>query len=182
MRYKEFNNSKVLEDCISLFWKGSFKGTPISKIVDVTKVNRFSLYHEFENKNGLLYASLDLYKQRYSDIYVKELNKKGELNEVITDFLTQYLNPSNNQVGCYLIYISTEMGDNDKAVKAFLSSYLLELEECFSSLLSNYEMNDKETVAKNLVMFFCNIMCYCHIQSFEESKNYIQLNLDLILN
>lgn len=182
MRYKEFNNEKVLENCIQLFWKQSFKGTPISKVVEETKVNRFSLYHEFESKNGLLYASLALFKKRYSDQFKLKLEENGSLSEILTSFLCQYLTPSNRQVGCYIMYISTEMGDNDKMVNQFLADYLLELENTFKQLLVKHESKNQEIVASNLVLLFCNVMCYCHIQTFEESKSYIQLNLDLILN
>ena len=66
MRYKEFNSNKVLEECISLFWKNSFNGTPMSAIVKQTAVNRFSLYQEFENKQGILYEALKLYRERYA--------------------------------------------------------------------------------------------------------------------
>ncbi|WP_146090709.1 hypothetical protein [Aureitalea marina] len=34
MRYKEFNASKVLEDCISLFWKNGYSSCSINRIVD----------------------------------------------------------------------------------------------------------------------------------------------------
>jgi AcrR family transcriptional regulator len=58
MRYKEFNRNKILEDCISLFWKQSYTGTSISDIVKATNVNLYSLYNEFKNKRGILDASI----------------------------------------------------------------------------------------------------------------------------
>lgn len=74
MRYKEYNTNNVLEKSIKLFWENGFRGCSINEIVQTTGVNRFSLYHEFENKEGILYASLHLYKKRYCQEKLDLLN------------------------------------------------------------------------------------------------------------
>ena len=71
MRYKEFNRNSVLEKCIPLFWKNGFRACAISDIVEETGVNRFSLYEEFENKEGILYAALELYRSIVSQVIAK---------------------------------------------------------------------------------------------------------------
>lgn len=184
MRYKEFNKKKVLENCISLFWENSFNGTSINSIVGHTRVNRFSLYHEFKNKQGILYETLKLYRERYSDKLIQKLDSKEEVTEILKDFYYSFLRRGENPVGCFIIYTATELGDNDEYVNAFLKSYLQELEEKFILLLNSDTSyhGQSETIANNLVLLFCNAMCYCHIQEEEESQNYISLNLDLILN
>ena len=58
MRYKEYNPNSVLEKSIPLFWEHGFGGCAIKEIVEATGVNRFSLYQEFEDKEGILYLSL----------------------------------------------------------------------------------------------------------------------------
>ena len=69
MRYKEFHKNTVLEKCIPLFWKNGFGACTISDIVRTTGVNRFSLYEEFNNKEGILHNALALYQQRDADDY-----------------------------------------------------------------------------------------------------------------
>ena len=54
MRYKEYNVNRVLEKSIQLFWKNGFRGCSVKEIVEVIGVNRFSLYHEFADKSGIL--------------------------------------------------------------------------------------------------------------------------------
>ena len=61
----EYNVNSVLEKSIKIFWDNGFRGTSINEIVNATGLNRFSLYHEFENNEGILYASLKLYRDRY---------------------------------------------------------------------------------------------------------------------
>lgn len=60
MRYKEYNRNKVLEQSLAVFWQKGFNGCSVNELVEITGVNRFSLYSEFENKEGILYASLNL--------------------------------------------------------------------------------------------------------------------------
>ncbi|MFT6715781.1 MAG: AcrR family transcriptional regulator [Saprospiraceae bacterium] len=188
MRYKEFNKNKVLEECIPLFWGNSFNGTPISNVVEQTNVNRFSLYHEFQNKQGILYEALKLYKERYSSKLVKTLDAKlvatDDIRELLTNLFCSFIIKSEGQRGCFIIYIATELGDNDPIINDFLRDYLHELEAKFLALLirSDEFSGSHQVIAKNLVMFFCNSMCYCHIQSDQQSRDFVSLNLDIILN
>lgn len=184
MRYKEFNKKKVLDDCISLFWENSFNGTSINTIVDHTRVNRFSLYQEFENKQGILYEALKLYRERYSNELIKRLESNAAVEEILKDFFYGFLKRGANPVGCFIIYTATELGDNDEYINSFLKSYLQDLEKKFTSLLNSNSVykNQSKLITNNLVLLFCNAMCYCHIQEEKESQNFISLNLDIILN
>jgi AcrR family transcriptional regulator len=182
MRYKEFNNKRVLEDCISLFWENSFNGTPINTIVKHTRVNRFSLYNEFENKQGILYEGLKLYKERYSDELIKQLESSDDLNTVLKSFFFSYLSRDNRPPGCFIIYTSSELADNDEFVNSLLKKYLHEIESKFILLLNRHRMHNSEAIANNLILLFCNSMCYCHIQNEKECQEFISLNLDMILN
>ena len=184
MRYKEFNNKKVLEDCISLFWKNSFNGTPMSTIVKQTKVNRYSLYHEFENKQGILYEALKLYRERYALEFIKNLNTPDDFDNVLKNFFLSYLKSKTRPAGGFIIFVATELGDNDKHINSFLASYLLEIEVQFVALLNTHNKYQKtsKVIASNLILLFCNSMCYCHIQGEKERLDFITLNLDLILN
>ncbi len=91
MRYKEFNSNKVLETCINLFWDSSFGACSIKNIVSATNVNRFSLYEEFDNKDGILLASISLYQKRYSVEKFELLKKEGDLQEVLYNFYINFI-------------------------------------------------------------------------------------------
>lgn len=184
MRYKEFNNNKVLEDCMGLFWKNGFNATSITTVVEHTRVNRFSLYHEFDNKHGILDASLGLYRERYANELITALDKKGEVVTVLKDFLHGFIKRKNSPVGCYIIYIATELADNNESVNQILKAYLSDIENKFENVLNTDPKYTQEakTIANNLVLLFCNVMCYCYIQTEQESEDFIQLNLEVILD
>jgi TetR/AcrR family transcriptional repressor of nem operon len=100
MRYKEYNVNKVLEKSIKLFWENGFRGCSINKIVNITGVNRFSLYHEFENKEGILYASLHLYRGRYCQEKLDYLKKEGSLPDILKEFYLSFIDENNAIPGC----------------------------------------------------------------------------------
>ena len=185
MRYKEFNSNKVLEDCITLFWKNGYGSCSIKDIVEQTRVNRYSLYNEFENKDGILLAALSLYRERYSDKRFQLLQAEGPLNNTLLDFYSAFLNETEAHVpGCFVIYIASEKADSDPIIKARLDHYLSDLEEHFRQLLSKHgiEGTRQDSVVKRLTGLFCNSTCYCVIQSPEERISYIKNSLNLILN
>ncbi len=146
MRYKEFNRNAVLEKSIPLFWKNGFAATPISALVEITGVNRFSLYSEFENKEGILHNALDLYFERYAQPKLDLLDAEVDITDALKNFLNSYLvNIEKHPPGCFCIYIGTEMADSDVIVKEKLDNYINTIESCLKNLLNR----DAELKAKS---------------------------------
>ncbi|OIQ40986.1 MAG: hypothetical protein BM563_02200 [Bacteroidetes bacterium MedPE-SWsnd-G1] len=184
MRYKEFNSNKVLETCINLFWNTSFGGCSVKEIVTETGVNRFSLYDEWEHKEGILLASIDLYQQRYSQEKFKILESEGDLREVLTKFYMSFMiDEKTHPSGCYIIRIATELADNNIDVKNKLDRYLNELEHQFKTFISNYSESNKniDYLAKHLTGLFCSLTTFCVIHSFEERKSLVNSGISMLL-
>ena len=183
MRPKESNRNSVLEKCIILFWKEGYKASGIEKIVEVTNVNRYSLYEEFGSKKGILLASLQLYSERHVpfDLLVNSIPVK----EAVHQFLISFFQPestNNHPVGCYITSIGMELRE-DKELQKFVNEYLETLKSNFSKLLAPFpsiEGSSLPTVAKQLTYFYCSSMSMCVILSPEETDKYINDNLNLI--
>ena len=167
MRYKEYNINRVLEKCTKLFWNDGFRGCSINGITEETGVNRFSFYHEFENKEGILYASLKLYRERYCEEKFKILEEKSNLTEVIKKFYLSFLQDSNAIKGCYFIHIGTELASEDNRIKTLVDQYLCEIELLFISLLQNnkIELHLSKVLARHLVGLYCTSMGFCLIHT-----------------
>lgn len=184
MRYKEFNSNKVLDTCINLFWNTSFGGCSVKDIVSETGVNRFSLYEEWDNKEGILIASIDLYRERYSNPKFNELNASGNLEEDLTNFYLRFMtDEASHPSGCYIIRIATELADNNEDVKYKLDIYLNDLEDLFKSFLMSYSKNqdDINYLAKHLTGLFCSLTTFCVIHSFEERKSLVNSGISMLL-
>ena len=183
MRYKEYNRNAVLEKSIALFWQLGFNGCSISEIVKTTGVNRFSLYHEFNSKEGILYASLDLYRERYSKDKFDLLSKAdGELHEILMRFYRSFLEDHQPVAGCYFIHVGTELADTDQRIRESLKNYLNEIKFLIKDLLvrKGFE-GDVDLHAKHLLGLFCTVMSFCLIHSPAEQQKYIANSINLIL-
>jgi len=184
MRYKEYNKNKVLEHCIALFWEKGFRGCSVNDIVEKTGVNRFSLYHEFQNKEGILYDSLRLYRERYSSKNFEILKEKVDLKETLKKFYLSFLDEEESFQGCYFIHIGTEMADEDQKIKLLIKDYLSTLENLFMSLLKSHQIAKEEAdlYARHLVGLFCTSMSFCLIHSESQRQNHITNGIQVILN
>ena len=184
MRYKEYNPNKVLEKAIELFWKNGVSGCSINDLVEYTGVNRFSLYNEFDNKQGILYASFDLYRERFCKSKFSILDKDGELIQVIIEFFMSFLEDERVVPGCYIIHVGTELADSDALVKENLKSYLNEIETLFSTLLIKHGHSEVKSnfLSKHLLGLYCTAMSFCLIHTREEQEKYLLNGIQLILS
>ena len=183
MRYKEYNVNRVLEKCIKLFWSKGFRGCSINEIVSKTGVNRFSLYHEFEDKEGILYNSLALYKERYANPKFEILKKKGNIKDILYEFYMSFLKLTNEQQGCYFIHIGTELADFDSKIKHIVQEYLNEIENSIKNMLEqNGDSLASDFLSRHLIGLFCTSMSFCLILSEEQRDYHIKNGINLILN
>jgi len=184
MRYKEYNVNRVLEKCVTLFWENGFRGCSVNDIVEVTGVNRFSLYHEFEDKNGILYKALQLYRERYCEDKFNILKEEGQPKAIITKFYLSFLNKENVHPGCFFIHIGTELADTDVMINTLVKSYLGEIEQLIINLLNRDRLfkDQSKLLARHLVALFCTVMSFSLIHSEEERLSRISNGIDLILN
>lgn len=183
MRYKEYNVNSVLEKSFRLFWKHGFKGCSINEIVNVTGVNRFSLYHEFENKEGILYASLKLYRDRYCQQKLDILTQEGELMNTLKKFYLSFIDETNEISGCYFIHIATELADQDKKIRAIVDTYLSEIENMINTLLQSEDISSKRStlLSRHLLGLYCTAMSFCLIHSKEQREKHIETGIQIIL-
>lgn len=184
MRYKEYNVNKVSEQCINLFWEKGFRGVSVNDIVQETGVNRFSLYHEFENKEGVLYGALKLYRERYCEDKLAILKKDGAVKDILTDFYLSFLNNDDDNQGCFIIHVGTEIADTDPHIKTLLKNYLDEIEQLFVKLLMRND-DTKENAAfyaKHLIGLFCTSMSFCLIHTEPQRLAHISNGINVILN
>ena len=67
-RPKTYERAEVLRRATDLFARKGYAGAHLQELVEVTGLNRFSLYKEFGGKEGLFQAALDAYLERLVDL------------------------------------------------------------------------------------------------------------------
>jgi TetR/AcrR family transcriptional repressor of nem operon len=58
---KQFDQTKVLDRAMALFWRRGYEATSIDALVAATRINRGSLYATFGSKRSLFLAALERY-------------------------------------------------------------------------------------------------------------------------
>ncbi|MCG8329748.1 MAG: TetR/AcrR family transcriptional regulator [Chitinophagales bacterium] len=187
MRPKEFSRNRVLEKCILLFWNNGFKSSSFGTIYNRTGVNRASLFNEFENKNGILLASLDLYFERYIRPKLKVLEESKTFEYDIFIFFKSFFIGTINDgfpLGCYTIAISTEVG---KAMNEVNEKLMFLLDEIKKSIHVNFkntypEKHISALTLNQLLGLFCSSIGICLVLSKAETNYYLKSNLNLIFH
>ena len=67
-RPKTYQRSEVLRKATELFARKGYEGAHLQELVEVTGLNRFSLYKEFGGKEGLFQAALEAYFVRLAEL------------------------------------------------------------------------------------------------------------------
>lgn len=67
-RPRTYRREDVLRKATDLFARKGYEGAHLQELVDVTGLNRFSLYKEFGGKEGLFQAALDAYLARLAEL------------------------------------------------------------------------------------------------------------------
>ncbi|MEQ8365054.1 MAG: TetR/AcrR family transcriptional regulator [Cyclobacteriaceae bacterium] len=180
MRYKEFNSNRVLRTCLKLFWSQGFNATGLNQIVKNTGVNRFSLYAEFENKEGLLYQTIQFYLEHGA--YPKLACLEEGKTDALMDYLNSFFEPNTfQQEGCFLIFIGTEMDASNHNINTQLKAYLNVLHAHFQNWAKPLMLEKESILINQLTSFYCSYMTYGLILPKVKREDYLQKCLNTIL-
>ncbi len=162
-----------------LFWAKGFEGTHLGELVEVTGVNRFGLYSEFDGKEGLFKEALELYLKGTREAYQGALAKaplgldniRGYFRSI--EFCSDYH-------GCFMINTLTEK--NIVSPDAFdeAKKMMAEIEGLFLDNLTAAQDNGEvapglplAALAKMLVAADSGISIYGIISAKEADKDDI---------
>ncbi|MDX1737282.1 MAG: TetR/AcrR family transcriptional regulator [Alphaproteobacteria bacterium] len=106
-RKKTYDRNNVLEKAMLLFWEKGYEGAHLSELVEVTGLNRFGLYKEFDGKMGLFEAALERYLAGAETHYINFLNAEPAGLENIRRYFDA-LSFSPDYHGCFMINTLTE--------------------------------------------------------------------------
>ena len=106
-RPRGYERDDVLERAIELFWAKGFEGAHLGELVEVTGLNRFSLYKEFGGKEGLFREALARYLDEAEHAYTQLLGAKPLGLNNIYRYFDEIRFPQDYH-GCFMINTLTE--------------------------------------------------------------------------
>jgi TetR/AcrR family transcriptional repressor of nem operon len=125
-RTEVFNRREVLNKAKNIFWLKGYNGTSIQDLVDVTGLNRSSIYNSFGSKMELYLQSLKKYQADISQLFEKANRQNRNAIETIGLvflYVLEDILDDTEEKGCMLINCQTEMGNQDAQLHGLLGVY-----------------------------------------------------------
>lgn len=142
-RRKEFDQNKVLDKAIELFWRPGYHATSIQHLVAHLGISRSSLYDTFGDKRSLFLSALARYAQQQSEQIKQAFGSKlgREAIELLFEgFVEQAMSDSLCR-GCFMVNATTELAANDDEVADKACNNRRDYEALFYKLLVSAQAN-----------------------------------------
>jgi len=133
-RPREYEEEKVLDAIMNVFWHRGFEATSAQDLVDATGLTRSSLYNAFVNKQGLFEQALIHYKLRTKQ-QAAMLDDANDKKEAIYALLLSVIDSDLNNMprrGCLITNTAIERANNDERITLLVRQNFRLLEEAIA--------------------------------------------------
>lgn len=119
-RSKAFDPKATLDQALMLFWHQGYEATSMTDLEKALKINKFSIYNTYGNKQTLFLQALDLYiEQRFTPLL--SILQQSELGlraiETFFDMLTMAMTHQEAPIGCFVAASAAELGESQPQVR-----------------------------------------------------------------
>lgn len=167
-RHKSYKIDKVLDAATGLFLQKGYEASSLSELVQVTGLNRHSMYNEFGDKEGLFLACVKHYTLEPRNLKTVEILSRKPLGiENIKVFLQDRIDYAltDDCYGCLLVNTVTEREVVSKKINERIDKILSNQEylilKCIDAAIKNNEIskdNDSRALTDYLSCFFRGLM------------------------
>lgn len=144
---------------MKLFWKKGYNGTSMQDLVDVTGLNRSSLYNTFGDKFSLFQESLTHYQtvqQNYLNGFLKDFKSPKEAIRSLFRGIQEEVAQGKSVNGCMISNCISELGNVDDRLKAFLVENKDQVVNTFQKLIEEAQKKgeiDPDKNAKHMALY-----------------------------
>ena len=190
-RTKAFDEQKVLNKAMELFWKKGFHATSIQDLVDHLGINRASMYDTFGGKEQLFMQSLQLYIRQYTtDVHrLREILKGKSVRKFLREYAFQDLEKKEvlDQNGCFATNATAELSKGNKNVCSVLSDNMDRNVKFFEVVIrlgqERQEIKsdkDPHALARHLFVFFNGLKVVSKLKPSESLCAVVDAQLDFL--
>jgi TetR/AcrR family transcriptional regulator, transcriptional repressor for nem operon len=135
-RHKEFDEAKVLQKAMVLFWRNGYEKTSMQDLVDYMNIHRRSIYDTFGDKQTLFLRALQLFEEiieKRMEQQIKPINSvKLELRRL---FEMVVFSNEGKPPGCLIVNTAVELTLHDQEVADRISKSFSKTESFIYELL-----------------------------------------------
>jgi len=137
-RIREFDEEKVLEAAMQLFWEKGYEATSLSDLTSRMGIQRPSIYSAFGDKKGLFEAALRKYTMsRASDVRTK-LHNNPSVKEAFSTFFEDVVAEEYTESlsrGCFCINTMVELAPHDEKFEILTREHQMYLSVIFQETI-----------------------------------------------
>lgn len=172
MRNAEFDREQVLRSAMTAFLHKGYAKTSMQALTKATGLHPGSIYCAFENKRGLLIASLEQYKQdrnhEFQQFFIEGRSVLSSLKAYIDNIAAQ-CNSRDTAKACLLTKSLNELAEQDESIKSFISEVLEQWQQALADKFEQAKLSGELITAKNsehlaryLVMGIYGLRTFAH--------------------
>ncbi|MGB4247108.1 MAG: TetR/AcrR family transcriptional regulator [Pseudohongiellaceae bacterium] len=143
----EFEYNEVLTNAMEQFWREGFEASSVQKLLDVTGINRGTLYNSFGDKDTFFKACLDHYNKLIAKDLDASLNNADLAPWAAIEkyFDLTVLSVSNKQrsMGCLLVNSFCESINYDKEIQKIVRNSFAVIRKALVKRLKDAEKDGK---------------------------------------
>lgn len=143
----EFEYNEVLTNAMEQFWREGFEASSVQKLLDVTGINRGTLYNSFGDKDTFFKACLDHYNKLIAKDLDASLNNADLAPWAAIEkyFDLTVLSVSNKQrgMGCLLVNSLCESINYDKEIQKIVRNSFAVIRKALVKRLKDAEKDGK---------------------------------------
>lgn len=76
-RHREFDPDEALEAAMEVFWHKGYQHTSVNDLLEAMRINRWSMYETFGDKQQIFIRALNLYRGRWAAFIAQHLQQPG---------------------------------------------------------------------------------------------------------
>lgn len=76
-RHREFDPDEALEAAMEVFWHKGYQHTSVNDLLEAMRINRWSMYETFGDKQQIFIRALNLYRSRWAAFIAQHLQQTG---------------------------------------------------------------------------------------------------------
>lgn len=135
---KQFDQEKVLEKAMEVFWARGYEATSMQDLVDSTGINRGSLYATYGDKHALFVSALKLYDERMRRMMLEDLESRHSPREAIRQMFQAFIRPVSEKKGnrgCFLTNTALELSAHDPDAARIVAHAQEQIEAFFTRMI-----------------------------------------------
>ncbi len=143
----EFVYEDVLTNAMEQFWREGFEASSVQKLLDVTGINRGTLYNSFGDKDTFFKSCLDHYSKLINKDLDNSLNKADldawEAIEKYFDLAVLSVSNKQRAMGCLLVNSFCESINYDKDIQKLVRGYYAQIRKALLKRVKDAEKAGK---------------------------------------